>query len=159
MSQTSALDLPTASGSANADAACDDVAPLANLCDEIVQLINRTNSSDSPYNQAEIAQASETQILAAYQNQVEIIDRLERLAEVVTDRSATSLGEVAAKVRAFNALTSLVSWDPHDLRSLYASMDRDRKQLNSASYSFPPPRPAWPGWLLRKFGGYPRVSG
>lgn len=158
MSQTSALDLLTAGGSANADAACDDVVPLTNLCDEIVQLINRSNSSDGPYNQAEVAQASEAQILAAYQNQVEIIDRLERLTEIVTDRSATSLGEVAAKIRAFNALTSLVSWDPDDLRSLYASINQDREQLNSAFYSFPPPHPAWPGWLLRKFGGYPRIS-
>ncbi len=154
MSRSSALDLPAAPGNDDDEMECDDGAPLIILCDEIVQLINRTNSADGPYNSAETAQASEAQILAAYQNQARIIDRLERLAEVVTDRSATSSGEVAAKVCAFNALTSLVSWDPQDLHSFYASINCDRKQLDSVSYTLSAP---WPGWLLRKFSSYPRI--
>lgn len=156
MSQLGALDLSVTTGDFDTEGACDDVAPFSELCDQIVQLINRTNSSDGPYNKAEAMQASDAQTLLAYQNQAETIDLLESWAEIITDRSATSLVELDAKIRAFDALTSLVSWDSQDLDLLYASINRDRKQLSSAFHNLFLPRPAWPGWLLRGFGGYPR---
>ena len=156
MSKLGALDLSVTTGDFDTEGACDDVAPFSDLCDKIVRLISRTNSLDGPYNKAEAMQAPDAQILLAYQYQAETIDLLEALAEFVTDRSATSLIELDAKIRAFDALTSLVSWDPQDLDLLYASINRDRKQLSSAFPSLFLSRSTWPGWLLRGFGGYPR---
>jgi hypothetical protein len=93
---------------------------------------------------------SEAAIEEAHQQQAGIIDRLECLAAVIPERVATSEDELAAKVRALDALTSVASWDRESLRVLRVSIGRDCGAMASKEVS--PPRAHRPSWWTRRYG-------
>ena len=137
----------------------DKVTPIAILCDEVVALIARSDSPEGPYNQAEALPMSEVEIQAAYERQGGIICRLERLSTTLPNRVAASKAERAAKCRALDAYTSLVSWDRELLRVLRVSIDRDLEYLTPASSELLPPLSPRQNWLVRRLGTYTRVVG
>lgn len=133
------------------DVAADD-ASIVSLCDEVVAAITNINSPDGPLNRAEAGRVSEAAIEEARQQQAGIIDRLECLAAVIPERVAISEDEVAAKVRALDALTSVASWDRESLRVLRVSIGRDCGEMAMASKEVSPPRPHRPSWGTRRYG-------
>jgi hypothetical protein len=117
-----------------------------------VAAINDINSPDGPLNRAEAGRASEAVIEEARQNQAAIIDRLERLAAVIPKRAAVSEDELAAKVRALDALTSVASWDRESLRALRVSIGRDSREITRHYKELSSPRPHRPSWGTRRYG-------
>jgi len=133
------------------DGAADD-ASIVSLCDEVVAAITNINSPDGPVNRAEAVCESDAAIEEARQHQAGIIDRLECLAAVIPDRVAVSEDELAAKVRALDALTSVASWDRESLRTLRVSIGRDCERMTKHFKEVSSPRPHRSSWGTRRYG-------
>ena len=137
----------------------DNMTRIAILCDEVVALIARSDSPEGPYNQAEALPLSEVEIQLAYERQDGIICRLEHLSRILPSRTAASEAERAAKCRALDAFTSLVSWDWELLRVLRVSIDRDLEYLTQAPHELSLPHSPRQNWLARRLGNYTRAVG
>ena len=143
----------------NDDRLPDHRASIASLCDEVVDTITMANSPDRAFSQAEAGEASEGDIHAACPREDSIIDRLERLARVIPQRSAASDFELAAKNRALDAFASVAAWDSGSLHVLRLSIERDRDQLGRTSRNLALPSSSQRNWLARRLRAYGRVLG